>query len=346
MTIPRHIPFGSTVKVKPGDQVAVDTIIAESFSSLGYRNIKVAQVIGVNPSSLEKYITRKIGDRIYKGEILAEKKGSLGIGKKIMTAPLDGIIKDIHKNDGVVTIEYLPTQEKTASFIKGEVIKSDNPETMLIKSNVTQINGILGTGKERTGFIKVLVKPDDFLLPHNLDISCHKAIIVGGAMISRATLEKALAIGVSAIITGGIHLKDLESLGAKKKIQEDGKSSDVGITVIVTEGYGRIPMGEDIWITLFTLNGKLALVSGDEHKVIIPVENGKETQVMEIKERELKTGDTVRILTEPAFGAVGKVANIKKEEETLPSGIKTRLVTIKIGKEDKQIPFQNIEILI
>lgn len=345
ITVVRKLPDVSKIVVKKGEKLDPETVLAETETSPGYRKVKITDILGVKSQDIAKFLKREAGGKIYRGEIIAEKPGTFGLGKKIITSPVDGIVKEINKDEGTVTIEYLPTPAKIASVIPGEVMDISDKSKIKVLANVSQIHGVLGIGRERSGFIKVPVKPDDFLLPHNLDASCQKAIVVGGAIISRDTLEKALAIGVSGIITGGIHVKDFESVGGRKILPINNLNSDVGLTILVTEGYGRIPMGEDIWSTLFLLNGKLGLISGDEKVLTVPVENAKNEAPPDTKERELKVGDTVRIIADIYFGSVGKTVEIASVDEILPSGIKTRMVTVKVNKQNHKIPYQNIEIL-
>jgi len=348
-TVQRVMPEHTEILVKKGDEVYPEKVIGLAKTAAGFRSFRLADLLDVkHPKDVRQYLVCKEGDKVYKGQQIAEKKGFLGIGTKVVTSPIDGVVQSFHEDTGRLTMGFLPSVVRIAAGMPGIVDTSETDRSVSIHSTVTQVFGVLGAGRERAGFIKVTVKPDDFLLPANIEAVHAGSILVGGALITRDTLEKALAIGVAGIITGGIHLKDFESIGGEKVVQIGSVGTDVGLTILVTEGFGRIPMGEDIWGTLFRLNDRYALIDGETRSVVVPEEGEGEKlpESVSLQEKEVAVGDSARIIAEPEIGTIGKVVSIGKEKELLDSGLSAYMVELQIGKEKKRVPAQNLEIIL
>lgn len=232
---------------KVGDKVEVDSVVAHCEISAGQRLVKVAHMIGVSPRDVKKYLLRNVGDRIYQGEIIARKKGLLGVGKNELRSPADGVITDIDQN-GDIIVKFLPTPFRLVAGASG-VVSEIKEDFVTIRTFGTTITGTVGLGKAREGLIKIIAQSTEFVIPQMIDGSCQGKIIVGGAHIERAAIEKALTVGVKGIVVGGIDYRDFVSLGVQ---------SDVGLTIIVTEGFGNVKIGRDIFEAFTKLNDKYA----------------------------------------------------------------------------------------
>src|SRR5205814_738404 len=87
-------------------------------------------------------------------------------------------------------------------------------------------------------------------------------IVVGGARMTREAIEKTRKVGVAALLSGGIHDQDLEQLlGYNLGVAITG-SEQVGLTLIVTEGFGEIAMAERTFNLLASRQGDAAAVNG------------------------------------------------------------------------------------
>ena len=103
----RPYPGKAKPTVKAGQQVVETDIVAHCEVSAGRRLIKIAHTLGVPGRDVQKYLTRKIGDNIYEGEIIACKKGLVGIGNKEIKSPVDGLISEIDDR-GDLILKFLP----------------------------------------------------------------------------------------------------------------------------------------------------------------------------------------------------------------------------------------------
>lgn len=323
--------------VKVGDKVEASSVIGHCEVSAGQRLVKIAHILGVNRKSVKKYLLRSIGDRIYQGEILARKKGLLGVGKQELRSPVDGVITDIDPN-GDIIVKFLPMPVRLVAGAPG-LVSNVREDSITIRTFGSEIKGAAGIGKARDGIVKVIAKPNEFVIPQKIDSSCQGKIIVGGSYLQRATIEKALTLGVKGIVVGGIDYRDFVSLGV---------NSDVGITIIVTEGFGNVAMGKDIYEAFNKLNDKFAFINGLEKTVLVPeAERVVDTKPLNQEIwRELKVGDLVRDFRPDSEFLVGVVEEISSKEVELDSGLSAICATIKfISGQKNTVPAANLEII-
>jgi len=327
-----------TPSVKVGDQVEAESVIAHCEVSAGQRLVKVAHVLGVSRKSVKKHLLRSIGDRIYQGEIIARKKGFFGVGKRELRSPVDGVITDLDQN-GDIIVKFLPMPLRLVAGASG-LVTSLRDDSITVRSFGTEIKGASGLGKSREGVLKLIAKPNEFVIPQKIDASCQGKILVGGSYLDRASIEKALTIGVKGIVVGGIDYRDFVSLGI---------NSDVGITVVITEGFGNVTMGKDIYEAFNKLNDKFAFINGLERTILVPESKKIISSTNPLKQelwRELKVGDVVRYFRPDAEELVGIVEEISENELELESGLTAILATIKFLSGTKiKAPVANLEII-
>src|SRR5207247_585670 len=100
-------------------EVAPHDIIGKSVVSAGFSAVNLARKLSVSPQEAEKYIQRPVGSTIFKGELLAFKKGTFF--KKIITAPTDGIIDSYDKTSGELRLKFLPREVPLTAGVYGIV---------------------------------------------------------------------------------------------------------------------------------------------------------------------------------------------------------------------------------
>lgn len=326
----RQIPGVGQSLVKEGEMVAPSDIIARYEASSGQRLVKLASVLKVRGNQVHKYLVKKVGDRIYRGEVIATKKGLLGVGKKQLISPADGILDSLLP-DGSIMIKFLPTPRKLAAAVSG-MVKIVTETSITIETQVAKVYGFGGAGILREGTLRTIAKPNEFILPAHIDSTHQGEILVGGAMVSRATIEKAVTLGVKGLVVGGINFRDFASLGTL---------SDVGITLLVTEGFGIKPMGDDIYNFLNNKNDHFAFISGRERQITFPLVEKKVLPKSDHKSwREIALKDRVNVLDSRGHETnLGSVTKITPAETWPKVGVK-----LDSGAEI-EIPSTNLQII-
>jgi hypothetical protein len=169
-------------------------------------------------------------------------------------------------------------------------------------------------------------------------------------------IQKARQTGVSAIVTGGLDDKDLEQLlGYNLGVAITG-SERVGLTLIVTEGFGEIAMAERTFKLLASREGDHAAVNGATQiragvmrpEIVIPLSERELAQQAEsvVIESYLEIGKPVRIIRDPYFGLIGSVSGLPPELRVLASGSKARVLEVTFDSgENVVIPRANVELI-
>jgi len=352
-SIERLLQVPGKILVRQGERVRSSDVIAEGTVSPGFRSLPLAEILGVKTKEAARFLLKKEGEKIRPGEIIAIKKNFFGLIKKTVTSPIEGTISSYDTESGILRLDFLPQVQRLVAACDGEVKDVPDRKTVILSCFVSEIYGVLGSGRTREGVLKVLAQKDDFLLPTMIDESCSGAIIVGGALVSRPALTKAMTVGVSGIIAGGIHARDFFEIGGASS-SPFWASSDIGLTLILTEGFGRRTMSDDIFSILEKNNNKFVLIDGDRAVLTIPdasvtkqIRHGKRFQekVEEQDEREIKIGDRVRVIDYDLLGLEGVVKSIDQKEKTILEGLKTYMIEIETKRGRINLPYKNIEIV-
>lgn len=360
--IERSLPTAiGKINVKTGDEVAPDFILAEGKKSSGFGTINLAEELGVDPKEGLKYLRREMGRNIFKDELLAEKEGVMGLNKKIILSPTDGILDYYDPEAGRLKIKLFPKTVKLACGVWGIIEEVDEGRgIVIIKTMASLIYGVMGSGKEREGTLNVLGSKEVLVGSRQLEATMRGQVIIGGEIIFADGLEKAIEMGIVGIVSGGINAKDYKGMVGGYNISRR-QWSDVGLSLVITEGFGSVHMGDDIF-SLFSQNhGKFSIIDGNRNKIILPVDdNGCMADIRRTKlpkkifvealpaqnSTKLEIGQRIRIISEDYLGTQGVIEAIDKTPSKLSSGACTIMVTIDCGSRKIRSAYQNLEIII
>lgn len=360
----RALKGKGSLNVSVGQEIGPSEIIGNSTISAGFRTLNLAALLEVDPHEVEKHLVRTLGQRIYKGELLARKKGWFG-DQRMVTAPTDGVLDFLNNKTGELKIAFMPKKVSLPAGVYGIVEKVDNERgQVIIRTEVTNIYGICGSGRLRDGVLHILSKKDDLIGKDALQLEYNEHILVGGSLFFKDTISSAISEGVGGIITGGINAEDYKGMASGHLAFPRKLDNDIGISIVVCEGFGSIPIGDDIFEILCQYEGKFVFIDGNNALIILPsfsssslikvkntklsdLPNGLTEYVNRLKtESELKIGMKVRIVGNSYLGEQGTVLAIDKSITLLPSGIKANLATIETPRRKIQVPVANLEIIV
>ena len=241
----RRLPLKGKVLVEMGEVVPADKVVASSELPGDVVSINIANRLGVQPADLPDVMLAGEGEKVKKGDKIAEKKSFFGLFKSVTLAPEDGSIERVSKITGQVLFRKPPHPVEMNAFIDGRVVEVIPEEGVIIEAVATFIQGIFGIGGEEVAPLKFAVdSPDKVLEENDIRADFKDSIIVGGSMATYASIQKAVEVGARGIITGGLNDKDLkEFLGYDLGVAITG-SEGKGVTLVVTEGFGEIAMAE------------------------------------------------------------------------------------------------------
>jgi hypothetical protein len=362
VTKTRRLPLAGTVLVSIGDAVGPDTVVARAELPGLMQTIKVAAQLGVEPADVPAALQVAVGDRVERGQLLAQTKGFLGLFKSDCKSNTTGTVEIISAVSGNVGVREAPTPIEMTAYVPG-IIKEVMPhEGVVIEARGAFIQGIFGVGGERRApILPVSPRPDSLLSESDITAEMSGKVIIGGANISGAALKKAADLGVIGIVVGGIVDKDLvEYLGYDIGVAITGHEN-IPLTLVITEGFGTIAMAERTFNLLTSLAGREASLSGATQiragvirpEVIVadaPDELDATTSGIVPDEEEafsLGIGTAIRIIREPYFGKLATVSALPPQLVRVGSGAEVRVLDATLNENGAEVtvPRANVEIV-
>jgi len=350
----RRLPILGEVFLKQGEVVDYSDIVAHTEISGDPAIVKVAMLLGVDPEDIPRYMTKKLGETVEEDEFMAYYNAFFGFVKKRIPSPISGTIESISEITGQVIVRGAPIPIEVDAYIPGKVVEVMPREGAVIETHAAFIQGIFGIGGETHGEIKMATASNsEELTADKISMEDKGKILIGGSLITLDALGKAVEVGVSCIVSGGIRHQDLiEFIGEEIGVAITGQE-EVGITVIITEGFGRMTMSARNFSLLKSFEGYMASVNGATQiragvlrpEIIIPHEEFGEEAGDELSSGMIP-GTPVRIIRQPYFGAIGKVNSLPVELQTLESESKVRVLTVELENgEIVMVPRANVEII-
>ena len=226
------------------------------------------------------------------------------------------------------------------ALMRGTVVETLDSYGAVIEAHAALIEGLWGGGAESSGVLRVMVEtPDEPLTVAAIDIDSEGYVLVGGASIDQAALLRAAEVKAKGIIVGSIHAR-LTEMEAK-----------LPYPIIVTEGFGQIPMSAVIFDLLQNYTGEVTYLSGSTNGhssgqrpeiLIFPASPGQTTPIS--RNTILREGDTVRITREPYIGRVGTIRSLPGKPCIMESGLALRSAEVETsGVENVLVPIANLE---
>ena len=352
----RRLPLKGAVSASVGNKVNPDDIIAKTDLPGNVQMVNVANQLNVDASDVKEVMVSRIGSKVSKDELIAETKGLFGFFKSSVNSPVSGTIESISDLTGQVVIREAPLPVDVDAYIEGVIDDVLEKEGVVIRSQGAFIQGIFGIGGESRGEIKVLTQDRGSEISVEMINAEQKGLIlVGGNFISLEAYKKALDCKVAGIVVGGFNYFDLdEILGYTLGVAITG-SEDLITSLIVTEGYGKIQMGQQTFDLLKNNVGKLASINGATQiragvirpEIIIPINtsNDDESTIDSNKTGGMTEGSTVRVIRSPNFGRIGMVKELPAELRQMESETMVRIAIVDIDGKNFEIPRSNLEVV-
>jgi len=356
----RILPIPGDVLVGLGDRLDCRDIVAQTFMPGDITPVNLANLLSMPPADVPECMLKKEGDTVQLGDVLAETKGIFGFFKTTLKSKYQGKIETISGVTGQMILRGEPIPVQVQAYLTGTVVEVLAGQGVIIENEVSMIQGIFGIGGEAFGPIKMAAKShEQDLKPDMITPDMKGCVVVGGARIWNDAVKKAIDIGASAIVGGGIDDQDLKTiLGYDLGVAITG-GEKIGTTVVITEGFGDISMAERTFDLLRSREGDFASVNGATQiragvmrpEVVIPLtevardrlgtgdEANRETGLLEL-------GRPVRIIRDPYFGLIGEVAGLPPEPHVLGSGSKARVLEVRLNNDESVVvPRANVELI-
>jgi len=352
----RRLPLSGEVMVKKGERVRAEQVVARTELPGNVQPVKAASILGQHQQDLLEYMTKREGDGVAKGEIIATAKSFFGLFKSHCTSPCDGTVESISTVTGQVIIREPPIPVEVEAYIDGAVVEVIPNEGVIVETEGAFIQGIFGIGGETHGVIHIAVaSPDEELTERHLEGDVQGKVLVGGSLVTQTVLRKACERAVRAIVVGGMDAEDLRAfLGYDLGVAITG-SEHLGITLVTTEGFGRMAMAGRTFELLKQYEGQTCSVNGATQiragvmrpEIVVPQakQQGAAERAFGMS-AGLQVGSPVRVIRAPHFGRLGEVTDLPPELQVVESGAKVRILKVRFldGTEDI-VPRANVEMI-
>ncbi|MDP2383535.1 MAG: hypothetical protein Q8N00_12095 [Nitrospirota bacterium] len=353
----RLLSLPGTVLVAAGETVRANQPVARAELPGKVYPLNLANQLGVAPDEINEYLIKKAGDPVNKGEILAENKPLIKWFKTEVLSPITGVVESLSTVTGQVLLREPPRVLELLGYVDGLIVEVIPQQGVFVETDCSLVQGIFGIGGETRGEIVIAVtSPDDVLTPRHLTPAMKGKVVVGGSFISSEALTRAKEVGVAGLVIGGIHDKDLRALlGYDLGVAITG-TEQVGFTLILTEGFGTIPMADKTFNLLSAHAGQEASISGATQiragvirpEIIIPKSGsaGRRGAVTMPEREGIRIGDQVRIIRDPLFGKIGEVASLPPDLQKIPTESEVRVMEVRFADGSRvMIPRTNIELI-
>ena len=354
----RILPIPGAVLVQQGESVSSDKVVARAELPGKVHVVNVVNHLGILPEELKDVMAKCEGDRVEQGEVLAETRPLIKWFKSSVTSPITGSIETISNATGQVLLREPPRRLDLFSYVDGRVVEVIPGQGVRIETTCAFLQGIFGIGGETWGTLALVAEsPEQPLEARQLTADHAGKIVIGGSFVGADALQRAKSVGVKGLVIGGMHDKDLRVLlGYDLGVAITG-TENIGFTLVLTEGFGHIPMARKTFDLLRGLSGRKASISGATQiragvirpEIIVP--RGSEESISradlpgQVKEGA-RIGDPVRVIREPYFGRIGEVVALPADLAMIPTESHLRVMEIQFADGARVVvPRANVEII-
>ncbi len=357
----RRLPLSGQVLVEVGDRVRPDTVVAETYLPGPVHNVNVANALAVAPEEVPGCMLKQRDEPVEKGELIAESRGIFGLFKSSVRCPESGAIEMVSEVTGQVLIREPSTPVRINAYLDGTVTETLPGEGVVVETAGACIQGIFGVGGEtHAPIIQIVQSPEDEVTGEMIDDRLRDRIVCCGSIITLDALRKLIEVGVSGVVVGGMRYHDIgDLLGYQIGVAVTG-GEDIGLTMIVTEGFGRLPMAERTFELLRSMQDREASLSGATQiragvirpEIIIRYDGDEASADQASSDRAgpagrgLEAGSLVRLIREPWFGELATVASLPEQPVRLPTGAFARVLEARrTNGALVTVPRANVEIV-
>ncbi len=353
----RRLPLEGEVLVEAGATVKAEDVVAKADLPGNVQLLNVANLLSVPPEEVAEHMLKSVGETISEDEIIATTKGLFGLFKSLARSPIDGTIESVSDVTGQVILREPPIPVEVKAYTDGTVTEVLPDEGVTVETYGTYIQGIFGIGGETVGNLTVVTEsPSDALTAEQIKAEHRDNILVGGSLVTTDAIQKAIQNGVRGIIAGGIDDADLrELLGYELGVAITG-SEEIGITLVITEGFGSIAMAEQTFTLLKVREGMKTSINGATQiragvvrpEILIPFAPDAAASTSDAAdgaaEGLLEVGSSVRVIREPHFGKLGRVTELPVELQNLETEAQVRVLRVELENGEQTIlPRANVE---
>lgn len=350
----RAFPSVGEPGVSSGDEVKWDTVLGQYASRRRLRFVKVE----TSGDEISATLLVGVGQKVKRGEVLAYYSYLFGLGFTEYTSPCDGEVVGIGQETGIIAIKEAPVP--LLGNMPGKVDSVDDALGVFVRSRGHLVFGTLGAGYGRSGILDVR-EPGEVRV-QDVGVSDVGKVVVVRGQITQEFLEACMRFRVAGLVAGSVsshvfqwYMDVIENLDWDeflarywaREIKEKGASApppmEITPALVITEGYGEIPMNDDALALLREHAGDKVFLDGvgayqsraagtmeSVPCVFVPAPGDGATEAGKYLEG-LRPGDRVRVLGIMEPVVEGVITEINEEGIPLETGFLVPGVRVDTG---------------
>lgn len=349
----RELPITGEVLVREGDVVEGSYVVARAHLEGELRLVRAAEVLGIPPQDLPSLLTVQVGAEVVEGAVLAEMRGLWGFFRSVVASPISGVVEFVSNITGHIGVRAPSKPLNLNAYMTGQVVAVEANRAVVIQSESTFVQGIFGVGGERLGTVRMLpISCGTHVTEREIPDGVEGAILVGGHSPTPGALRKASQGGAVGFVTGSIDDNALrEYVGYDIGVALTG-DEPVSMTVLITEGFGALPMSDRVVATLKRVDGCVACINGATQvragalrpEVIAPMV--PDAHSLAIGAQTLSVGARIRLIRVPFFGATGTISELPHALEQIETGAHVRVLRAMLDDgRQVTVPRANVELV-
>lgn len=333
----RIVPPNATICVTPGTQVNPEDIVARAEVPGQIHSICAADKLGIANACLMENIDVRLGDVVSKNQIIGRRQSVFGLFRREVRSPVSGRVENISKALGHVMIRQSPMLVEVCAYIGGTVESVDNAKGVTICAHGSLVQGAFGIGNEVVS-----------TLCHMNEQSIAGKIVCCFGSITDETVRTLREQGVLGVIASSIEGQALLRLcGQSVNLAATG-DEDIGIALILTEGFGDLPMGRKTKMVLEKCIAQQVSICGTTQVragAIRPEIIGPPIDGIDVEASLLNMGSIVKIIRGPYLGQEAKIIEIPPAPCTFDSGVTAFAYRVKLINTQQivLVPRPNVE---
>ena len=360
--VTRRLPGGAEVKVRAGERITADHVIAKTDARTMAIRISIADQLGVAPADAVKHLLRPVGSSFAAGEAMA--KTRKGLKNVVVACPVAGTLLSLDAENGIGLLAPGGGGEVRA-LIGGDVAYVDGKQTVSLRTVGSRLYGIVGIGQPARGVLKIaVISPGEELTTGAVTPEMRGLIVVGGAFVGAQALRKLMDVGAVGVITGGFVDREIAAclgvpaddrlapwrLGPRDVGLADSMMANLGL--MATEGFGRLPISAQAFAFLKGLEGREVVlltstrVTGHlSRPQLIAVDEEELDNEAPHAVARLEIGTPVRIVEPTMLGTTGAISAMPSRIRRGDGQMVDVVTVMGADGREREVALANIEIV-
>lgn len=213
-------------------EYASGIVVASEIQDYSLKPVKIdiAAGLGLKGKKAHAYLTKKLGDFVYEGDLLARKLDSKGL--RMVQAPSTGEITGWERNTGIMTIQYRGKAHEFKSLVQGKVKSVEAGRAAEIEFDATLLEASIGWGAKLNGTLRYFRQSPLTVEPESIVVLAEKP--------HKRDFEELLKLQPLAIVIPSMEESWLlPYLGGEQGVINTGFES-VATSLILMQGFGDL----------------------------------------------------------------------------------------------------------